>query len=80
MGRPLCLLVLIEEERVETYALAARRKTAQASAMRARFVLLAGDGIASKEAAARLGIDQSTVGKWRCRLEGLRDEPRCGTP
>ncbi len=83
MGRPLCPLVLSEEERVELAALAARRKTAQALAMRARIVLLAGEGIPNKEVAARLGIDQTTLGKWRRRfgadrLEGLRDEVRCG--
>ncbi len=85
MGRPLCPLVLSKEERVELAALAARRKTAQALAMRARIVLLAGEGIPNKEVAARLGIDQTTVGKWRRRfgadrLEGLRDEVRCGAP
>ena len=85
MGRPLCPLVLSEEERAELSALARRRKTAQALAMRARIVLLAGEGIGNKEVAAKLGIDQTTVGKWRRRfgaerLDGLRDEPRCGAP
>ena len=85
MGRPLCPLVLSKEEQAELAALAARRKTAQALALRAQIVLLAGEGIASKEVAAKLGIDQTTVGKWRRRFaadrfERLRDEPRCGAP
>ena len=85
MGRPLEPLVLSEDERAELRALAARRKTAQALALRARIVLLAGDGITNKEVAARLAIDPVTVGKWRRRfladrLDGLRDEPRCGAP
>jgi transposase-like protein len=50
-------------------------------ALRARIVLLSGDGIANKDVAARLGVDPVTVGKWRRfladRLDGLRDEPRC---
>ena len=53
--------------------------------MRARIVLLAGEGLGNKEIAARLGIDPATVGKWRRRfladrLDGLRDEPRSGAP
>jgi transposase len=85
MSRPLEPLVLSETERAELSALAARRKTAQALALRARIVLLAGDGVANKEIAAKLGIDPATVGKWRRRfladqLEGLRDEPRSGAP
>src|SRR5215208_2915908 len=85
MGRLLESLVLSESERAELGALAARRKTAQALALRARIVLLAGDGIANKDVAARLDIDPVTVGKWRRRflvdrLDGLRDEPRCGAP
>ena len=62
MGRPLEPLVLSGGERVELGALAARRKTAQALALRARIVLLAGDGMANKAVAARLGIDPVTVG------------------
>src|SRR5215213_6185992 len=85
MSRPLEPLVLSETERAELSALAARRKTAQALAMRARIVLLAGDGTANKEIAAKLDIDPATVGKWRRRFladrqEGLRDEPRSGAP
>jgi len=85
MGRPLEPLILSEAERAELGALAARRKTAQALAMRARIVLLASAGIASRDVAARLDIDPATVGKWRGRfladrLDGLRDEPRCGAP
>jgi transposase len=54
-------------------------------ALRARIVLLAGEGIANKDVAARLEIDPATVGKWRRRfltdrLDGLRDEPRSGAP
>ena len=53
--------------------------------MRARIALLAGDGVANKDVAARLEIDPATVGKWRRRfltdrLDGLRDEPRSGAP
>jgi hypothetical protein len=46
MGRPLESLILSESERAELGALAARRKTAQALALRARILLLAGEGIA----------------------------------
>ena len=85
MGRPLEPLVLSESERAELGALAARRKTAQALALRAKIALLAGDGVANKDVAARLEIDPATVGKWRRRfltdrLDGLRDEPRSGAP
>jgi hypothetical protein len=57
MGRPLEPLVLSESERAELEALAARRKTAQALALRAKIALLAGDGVANKDVAARLEID-----------------------
>ena len=85
MGRPLEPLVLSESERAELGALAARRKTAQALALRAKIALLAGDGVANKDIAAKLDLDPATVGKWRRRfladrLEGLRDEPRSGAP
>ena len=78
-------IVLGEAERGELEALAARRKTAQSIAMRARIVLLAAEGLQSKQIAAKLGVDANTVGKWRrrfanARLDGLYDEPRSGAP
>jgi transposase len=78
-------LDLTEAERAELTALAARRSTAQALALRARIVLACAAGDQNKDVAARLGLDRQTVGKWRRRfveqrLDGLRDEPRAGAP
>jgi transposase len=84
-GRRLAALVLSDAERTELTSLAARRNTAQALALRARIVLRCATGRQNKQIAADLQIDQTTVGKWRRRfvahrMEGLRDEPRSGTP
>jgi len=84
-GRQLEPLRLDETERAELQSLASRRSTAQALALRARIVLACAEGEQNKVVAARLAIDPDTVGKWRRRfaerrLEGLRDEPRSGTP
>jgi transposase len=85
MGRELAALELSEAERSELRSLANRRNTAQALALRARIVLACAEGGQNKVIAARLGLDRQTVGKWRRRfldhrLDGLRDEPRSGTP
>ncbi len=76
---------LSEREHSELSGLAARRKTAQALALRARIVLGCVAGGTDIEVAAGLGISRVTVGKWRrrflaARLDGLRDEPRSGAP
>jgi transposase len=78
-------IVLSDEEREVLERWARRAKSAQALALRCRIVLAAADGELSKEIAARLGCNRSTVGRWRGRfaergLGGLHDEPRPGKP
>jgi transposase len=86
MARHLATLILSDDERLELKALASRRKTAQALAMRARIVLACAEGSLNKEVAAKLGVVEATVGKWRRRfvqdrVDGLRDDDaRSGTP
>lgn len=77
--------MLSVDERGELEALARRRKTGQATALHARIVLACAEGLQSKAVAARLRVDENTVGKWRRRfverrVEGLDDEPRSGAP
>jgi transposase len=84
-GRRLEALTLTEAERSELTALAARPKTAQALAQRARIVLACAEGLENKMVSRQLGVHAMTVGKWRRRfldqrVEGLRDEPRPGAP
>lgn len=62
-----------------------RRTSAQALAQRSRIVLAAAEGLKNTEIAARLGVDRSSVTKWRNRfaehrLDGLTDDPRPGRP
>lgn len=62
-----------------------RPSSAQALALRARIVLLAGEGLNNTEIARQLGVAVSSVRKWRKRfaehrLDGLTDEPRPGRP
>src|SRR5215208_3314525 len=84
-ARRLAALTLTEAERTELTALAARPKTAQVLAQRARIVLACADGLENKMASLQLGVHAMTVGQWRRRfldqrVEGLRDEARSGAP
>ena len=77
--------MLSDAERQMLQGWAARRKTAQGLALRARIVLACAEGRSNVAVAARLGISRTTVRKWRdrflaARLGGLADEPRPGVP
>jgi len=85
MGGRAVAVDLTGVERAELLALAARRKTAQGLALRARIVLACAEGMQNKVVASCLDVDPDTVGKWRRRfaehrVDGLRDEPRLGAP
>ncbi|MET8748405.1 helix-turn-helix domain-containing protein [Streptomyces sp. NPDC004728] len=85
IGRPKADLVLSDGERDQLVRWARRAKTVQYLALRAKIVLRCAEGGTNRQAAMDLGIDESTVERWRARfverrLDGLQDEPRPGRP
>lgn len=84
LGRPKTPLVLTEDERATLERWASRPTGGQGLALRCQIVLACAEGLDNKVVAARLGVHQSTVVRWRARfvvrrLAGLSDEPHPGT-
>ena len=84
-GRPRQVLTVTSEERETLIRWSRRPKSPHSIAQRARIVLLAADGMSNQAVAEKIGVNQTTVVKWRKRfierrLDGLVDEPRPGAP
>jgi len=84
-GRPTAPLVLSSDERGYLERQVRRHRVARSISERCRIILRCADGFPSKVVAAKLGIHEHTVGKWRRRflkdrIEGLLDEARPGRP
>lgn len=78
-------ITLTDEERAQLTAWTRNGTTEQRMALRARIVLAAAAGKATREIASQLDLRPATVSKWRtrfagARLEGLEDSPRSGKP
>ena len=78
-------MIVTDEEREVLVRWSKRPKSPFSIAQRARIVLLAADGLTNNEVADKVGVNQTTVVKWRKRfieqrLDGLVDEPRPGAP
>jgi transposase len=79
------VIVLSAEERRELESRARAYTAPYAQVARAKIVLLAADGMANVEIAARLDTSPQVVHRWRKRfgerrLKGLDDAPRSGRP
>lgn len=84
-GRPTIRLELSKQQRGELQRMADARKTPQAEARRAKAVLLSAEGLDDKEVGKRVGLSNTSAGKWRKRyaqegIGGLTDAPRSGPP
>src|SRR3712207_6134693 len=81
---------LSAEHRAQLESLARAHSTPQQLALRARIILLAGQGLGVTETAQQLGVWRKTVSTWRARwqarasmdslAERLADAPRPGAP
>ena len=76
---------MTDEERVELNRRAAGHTSSVRDAKRARIILLAADGVPSRQISRVVGMHESNVAKWRKRflqnrLDGLVDDPRSARP
>ena len=85
MSRPATPIVLMDDERKTLEKWLRSSTTEQRFVLRSKIILLAADGLSTKEISERLEVRQATVSDWRIRfaakrLEGLQDAPRPGKP
>ncbi len=85
MGFAVERLVVSDEVRVELERRANAHTSTQREARRARVILGCVDGVALRQIAVSVGMDQHMVGEWRRRfaadgIDGLDDKPRSGRP
>jgi transposase len=65
-------IILTDAERAELAGLVRSRKTEHRLRQRARIVLLAADGVATREIGRTVGCTTGTASKWRVRYAGQR--------
>ena len=85
MGRPVTVIKLDDEDRATLEGWLRAGSTQQRFVSRAKVILAAAEGRATKDIAAELEIRPATVSKWRTRfaeggIAGLQDELRSGRP
>ncbi len=85
MGRPVKVLEISDEERIELKRWLRQHQMPAAEQQRARIILLSTEGLTGHEVGERVGVTSETVSKWRRRFEqyriaGLTDAPRSGRP
>ena len=83
MARPVAVLEMTAEERAELERRVRSPTTTQRDVLRARIVLLCGEGCTQRETARRLSVSLPCVNKWSQRfdrkgLPGLLDRPGRG--
>ena len=84
-GRPVAPITLRESEERQLRSLARSRTLPHSLVRRAQMVLACAAGVPGSTVARRLGVTNTTVGKWRKRyreqgISGLHDELRPGRP
>ena len=82
-GRPIAPLELNDEQQSELTSISRSRSLPSSLVQRAKIILACAEGTSNVAVAARMGLSNATVGKWRKRyrergLAGLHDELRPG--
>ncbi|MGO9900348.1 MAG: helix-turn-helix domain-containing protein [Solirubrobacteraceae bacterium] len=78
-------IVLDEQQRRELVRRAGAYSAPHRDVVRAKAILLAGEGLSNAQIAERLGVSRPSVSQWRKRffdegLDGLEEQPRSGRP